>query len=223
VALARDPNQIGVVFVHGIGSQKPRDPCRGPRPARLITAWQATTWGAAAERSHANRQRGFLRRLAAIRGRGRRPTASTPQRWHTTEAWWSAKQPAVRRRYVPVAGAARRCPPDPRTSGLSEGSALQAVDAVFLPLFLIPATVIIIGIYILFRLMRAIPEADPGVAALAAIEFFLVDWFGDVRVLPIDRAQAANIRARVAEAIRLHRGRGTIVVIGHWAARSSAT
>ena len=52
---------------------------------------------------------------------------------------------------------------------------------------------------------------------MKAIDAFLVDWFGDMRILMTDRVQAANIRARVAESIQdcVDAGCGTIVVVGH--------
>ncbi|MFN8631671.1 MAG: hypothetical protein U0838_15545, partial [Chloroflexota bacterium] len=54
-------------------------------------------------------------------------------------------------------------------------------------------------------------------ALLKSLDTFLIDWFGDLRVLLTDRTQAASIRSRAIDAIRACReqGCGTIVVIGH--------
>ena len=104
-------------------------------------------------------------------------------------------------------------------SGLaSEGRFFRAVDVIFPPLFLIPVTALVILAFIVFRILRAIPRQPlQDFAALKAVNTFLVDWFGDVRILLTDRAQAANIRARVAEAIGdcLDAGISPIVVVGH--------
>ena len=88
----------------------------------------------------------------------------------------------------------------------------------FLPLFLIPVTVLVDPrVHPVPHPARDPVEAAPGLRRAEAITGFLVDWFGDVRVLLTDRIQAANIRARLAEAIQdcLDAGCGTIVVVGH--------
>ena len=138
-----------------------------------------------------------------------------------TEAWWAARvsPPSVAQmfRWL-VPWEIKRLIGGILSGFGSEGGFFRLVDIVFLPLFLIPMTVLIILAFILFRILRAIPwKPLQDFAAIRAIDAFLVDWFGDMRILLTDRVQAANIRARVAEAIGdcVDAGCGTIVVIGH--------
>jgi hypothetical protein len=79
-------------------------------------------------------------------------------------------------------------------------------------------TLVAVPVYALIKLLGAlpIPTVVQGVST-AQLDWFLADWFGDVRVLLGDRAQAANIRSRVELAIDAlgEYGCGTIVVVGH--------
>ncbi|HYH92558.1 MAG TPA: hypothetical protein VD763_05305 [Candidatus Saccharimonadales bacterium] len=75
-----------------------------------------------------------------------------------------------------------------------------------------------VPLYGLIKLLSALPI--PTVVqsiSTAQLDWFLADWFGDVRVLLGDRAQAANIRSRVVTAIDALREHGCsrIVVVGH--------
>ena len=220
----RDPNDIGVVFVHGVGSQKPGEwLLEASRPLlRLLSAWRTTTDGVApandptrtANIDFSGGSRPFI--VAEVPAIGDHPA----QTWHLTEAWWAARvsPPSVAQMFRWLV---------PRElwrlfrgiiSGLGSELGFRVVDFVFLPLFLLPVTVLVILVFILFRILRAIPwKPLQDFAALTMIESFLVDWFGDVRVLLTDRIQAANIRARLAEAIEdcLDAGCGTIVVVAH--------
>jgi hypothetical protein len=221
----RDPNTIGVVFVHGVGSQRPGEwLLEACRPfLRLIAAWRATTEGVepandpttTANIDFSGATRPFV--IAEVP-----PSADHPaQTWHLTEAWWAASvsPPSVAQMFrwlVPweLMRLFRGI-----VSGFgTEGGFFRLVDMIFLPLFLIPATGLVILAFILFRILRAIPWRPlQDFAALKAIDTFLVDWFGDVRILLTDRVQAANIRARLAEAIQdcVDAGCGTVVVVGH--------
>ena len=64
-------------------------------------------------------------------------------------------------------------------------------------------------LYALIKLLSAlpIPTVVQGVST-AQLDWFLADWFGDVRVLLGDRAQAANIRSRVETTIEALREYG---------------
>jgi hypothetical protein len=79
-------------------------------------------------------------------------------------------------------------------------------------------TVVAVPVYALIKLLGALPlpTVVQGIST-AQLDWFLADWFGDVRVLLGDRAQAANIRSRVELAIEAlaEYGCGTIVVLGH--------
>ncbi len=222
---ARDPNTIGVVFVHGVGSQRPGEwLLEACRPfLRLISAWRATTEGVAeandptrtANIDFSGGSRPFV--IAEVPADADHP----PQTWHMTEAWWAARvsPPSVAQMFRWLVPWELKRVFRGIVSGFgTEGGFFRLVDIVFLPLFLIPVTVLIIVAFILFRILRAIPwKPLQDFAAIQAINSFLVDWFGDMRILLTDRVQAANIRARVAEAIGdcVDAGCGTIVVVGH--------
>lgn len=79
-------------------------------------------------------------------------------------------------------------------------------------------TLVAVPVYALVKLLGAlpIPTIVQGIST-AQLDWFLADWFGDVRVLLGDRAQAANIRSRVVLAVEAlaEYGCGTIVVLGH--------
>lgn len=82
----------------------------------------------------------------------------------------------------------------------------------------VPLTILVFLMYVVFRLLRIIPiKQVQEFSVVRSIEFFLSDWFGDVRILLADRAQAANVRAAVASAIESVTADGCekVVVIGH--------
>jgi hypothetical protein len=101
-------------------------------------------------------------------------------------------------------------------------SALRGVRDAFerfllLCLFLVLA-IVAVPLYGLIKLLSALPIPNIASAiSTAQLDWFLADWFGDVRVLLSDRAQAANIRSRVVTAIDALREHGCsrIVVVGH--------
>ncbi len=149
-------------------------------------------------------------------------TADHPaQTWHMTEAWWAARvsPPSIAQMFSwLVPWELKRLFRGILSGFGTEGGFFRVVDLVFLPLFLLPMTILVILAFLLFRILRAIPwKPLQEFAAMQAIDAFLVDWFGDMRILMTDRVQAANIRARVAESIQdcVDAGCGTIVVIGH--------
>jgi hypothetical protein len=221
----RDPNEIGVVFVHGVGSQRPGEwLLEACRPfLRLISAWRATTEGVEPENDptttanidFSGASRPFV--IAEIPATDDHPA----QTWRMTEAWWAARvsPPSVAQMFRWLVPWELKRLFRGIVSGFgTEGGFFRLVDIIFLPLFLIPVTALVILAFILFRILRAIPwKPLQDFAAMRAIDSFLVDWFGDMRILLTDRVQAANIRARVAEAIQdcLDAGCGTIVVVGH--------
>ena len=221
----RDPNDVGVVFVHGVGSQKPGEwLLEASRPLlRLLSAWRTTTDGVdpsndpirTSNIDFSGGSRPFI--VADVPAIGDHPA----QTWHMTEAWWAARvsPPSVAQMFRWLVPWELKRLFGGIVSGFgTEGGFFKFVDYVFLPLFLIPVTALVILVFILFRILRAIPwKPLQDFAALTIIQSFLVDWFGDLRVLLTDRIQAANIRARLAEAIQdcLDAGCGTIVVVAH--------
>src|SRR4051794_2386289 len=107
------------------------------------------------------------------------------------------------------------------TSPVVPGPARRARDIgerfLLLCLFLVLA-VVAVPLYGLIKLLSALPIPNVASAiSTAQLDWFLSDWFGDVRVLLSDRAQAANIRSRVVTAIDALREHGCsrIVVVGH--------
>lgn len=231
---APPPQTIGIVCVHGIGNQKPGDTLLPWARAleRLVTAWKATTVGVElgndpvqdARIDFSGSSRPFIRidvpevpAPYTKSGAGHRA-----QVWYVTEAWWAShvKPPTVGQMFrwlVPremwriVFGIV--------TGIAGESSRLaRFTDAVLLTLFVVPGTLLVLAVYVLFRLMQVIPSQKVReFAGVKALQFFLVDWFGDVRILLTDRAQAANIRACVAASIQdcVDAGCDTIVLIGH--------
>ena len=68
-----------------------------------------------------------------------------------------------------------------------------------------------------YSLIRALPVVGDKVS-IAQLDSFLVDWFGDLRVLLHDPAQSANIRSRVAETLATMRDDyacTSIVLVAH--------
>lgn len=219
-------NRIGIVFVHGIGSQKPGETLVSwANPLiRLISAWTATTSGVEgpndpvidSEIDFGGSGRPFIR--ARVPGLGEHPE----QEWVMTEAWWAAKvsAPSVGEmfRWLFPFEMFRVIGRILKGFGTEFGGAYRVVDGIFMTIFLVPVALIVLLVYVLFRLLRVIPvKAIQELSVLAAIDFFLSDWFGDVRLMLADRAQAANVRAAVAAAITatVNEGCGTIVLIGH--------
>lgn len=233
---------VGVVFIHGIGSQ---------RAGETVLAWSRpvirilSTW--AAERGLPSDP--VVRSRVDLTGRTTPfielqvpadPAASEErpaQRWVMTEAWWASdvESPGIgdMLRWLIWRGEARRI-----GSGILTG--INAVDdarrgpargleaarrrvrdgaeRVLLLGFFLVLALLAVPVYALVRLLAAlpIPTVAQGVST-AQLDWFLADWFGDVRVLLGDRAQAANIRARVETTIEALReyGCGRIVVVGH--------
>lgn len=228
------PQTIGVVCVHGVGDQRPGDTLLSWARAleRVVTAWKATTVGVApgndpvedANIDFSGASRPFIRLdIPEVPAADTRSGSPHPaQVWYITEAWWAShvKPPTVGQMFrwlVPnemwriVFGIFTGI-------GGESGRLARYVDAVLLTLFVVPGTLLALAVYLVFRVMQVIPNKKvQEFAGLKALQFFLADWFGDVRVLLTDRAQAANIRSCVAASIQdcVDAGCDTIVVIGH--------
>lgn len=225
-AAAPDPNRIGVVVIHGIGTQKPGETLLlwAHSLLRVVNAWAATTPGVAHDNDHALTAdidlTGATRPWVAIDV----PAAPghEPQTWLMTEAWWAARvtPPTLSEMY-------RWLVPSGELGSLVRGifhgvsgqdRLLRAIDRVFLVPFVWVATILSVLLYIVLSVVRVVPYKPLQDSALfAALDTFLIDWFGDLRVLLTDRAQAASIRSRAIDAIRAcaDEGCGTVVVIGH--------
>ena len=240
---------VGVVFVHGIGSQL---------AGETLFDWTApivrTVWAWAEQVADPTAGRPFQDpvEVAEVDLTG----ATTPiiqllipavpghdqQRWVLTEAWWAADvrppsvsrmldwlfgQGEVRRILVGIIAGLRRAAQRRGSDPLAPDGPLEAprrrgvidvLDAVFISaLFLLLAT-IIVPIYGLLRVLGSLPIPKlKDAVSTAQIDWFVREWFGDVRVLLMDRAQAANLRNRLATAILKLRAYGadSIVVVAH--------
>jgi hypothetical protein len=224
--------RIGVVVIHGIGDQKPGETLLlwARSLLRIVNAWAATTPGVRHANDHAWTAdidlTGGSRPWVAIDV----PAAPgppggpghEPQTWLMTEAWWAARVsppslPQLFRWLVPKE--MLRLMRGIFSGIAAEGDPLfKAIDLVFLPLFVVPTTALAVLVYLVLRIVRFVPYKPlQDFALFKALDFFLVDWFGDLQILLTDRTQAASIRARAADAIRACRERGcdTVVVIGH--------
>jgi hypothetical protein len=206
------PKTTGVIFVHGIGSQK---------QAETLLQWSApmlevnTDW-----------KRWFVGRPQLVRDpveaaridfSDDRPTidlsipAATvggrefPEaRWILTESWWAAKvePPALSTMTSwlgPQGGAGQIV-----TAILGNREGTHVVFRAAVAPFVSVLVGLVLSIYTLVRGVTAlIPiKAVSDAAILRAFDEFLTGWFGDVRILVYDPVQSANIRAGLAGAIR---------------------
>lgn len=256
---AEDRLTVGIVFVHGIGSQRPGETLLDwSRPLiRLLTEWR-TAHGLAPDPvvtsdvdfSGASQPTIELEIPAGPVGPDDDP--AVPQRWIMTEAWWASRvQPpslgsmtrwlrddfgrvveGIRKGLLARSGEDRRRREllrltDVHTQLAAAGlddrrwawiEPLDRLQAGFLALTLGAAWVLGTILLVPYAALRALPfKALRDAVGLRQLDSFLVDWFGDMRILLYDPAQAANIRARLADAVAVlvARGCGPIVVVAH--------
>ena len=222
--------RIGVVVIHGIGDQKPGETLLlwAHSLLRVVGSWAATTPGVNPANDHAWTAdidlSGENRPWVAIDVPGDADHA--PQSWLMTEAWWAARvqPPTLAQMFTWLVSREemRRL-----ISGMlralngveADGNRqLQWVDRIFVPLFALVAVPLATLLYAVLSLVRLIPiKRLQDFVLFKGLDFFLVDWFGDLRTLLVDRTQAASIRVRAADAIRdcMARGCEDVVVIGH--------
>ncbi len=224
--------RIGVVFVHGIGSQQPAETLlQWSAPLiEVLTAWhrhQPPAPGEASPRDPVLR--------AAIDFASPYPTitlgiraATTPdgvvhpaREWLLTEAWWASKVTppsltTIANWLGPRGGAGQIV--DGILGNRSEGRLLTLARGALVP-FVSVLSGVILTVYGLVRgLTGLIPiQAVKDAAILREFDDFLTGWFGDVRILLFDPAQSANIRAGLAEAVTRLRDAGCdrIAVVAH--------
>ena len=259
VAPATPPERIGVVFVHGIGSQQPGETLLDwSRPLIVaLTDWRiahglppdpvvetsidfsgaslptieidvpATTGGGDSEAAPAQR---WVLTEAWWASRVRPPSLATMTRWlredfgRVVDGIWKgydARAPRERRRrallrrtsdYQALRSAGID---DPRWDWIDRLDRLQKHA---LSIALGVAWFLGYLLLIPYAAIRSIPiPALRDATVLHQLDTFLVDWFGDMRLLLHDPAQAANVRARLADAVAQLEGRGctSIVVVAH--------
>jgi hypothetical protein len=224
------PPTTGVIFVHGIGSQKPGETLlQWSTPIiEVLTGWKR--WAEPGSTVHDPVE------SARIDFQDDRPTidliipaatvdgrAFPAARWILTESWWAAK-------VAPP-------PLSTMTSWLGpQNGAGQIVNAVLgnragsrLAMFLPRAAVIpfvsvlaalILSVYALVRgITGLIPiQTVKDAAILREFDDFLTGWFGDIRILLFDPVQSANIRSGLAASIRRLREEDqvdSVVVVAH--------
>jgi len=222
------PLTTGVIFVHGIDSQKQGETLlQWSAPLiEVLTDWKRWVAGPgqvvrdpveAARIDFADDRPTIDLIIPAATVGGRH---FDEVRWILTEAWWAAKvaPPAL----------------STMTSWLgSQGGAGQIVTAILgnregthvifraaVGPFVSLLVGVILSIYAIVRGVTALIPIDAvkNAAVLRTFDEFLTGWFGDVRILVYDPAQSANIRAGLAGAVRKLRevdGADRVVVMAH--------
>ena len=223
--------RTGVVFVHGIGSQKPAETLlQWSTPlVEVITAWhrRLPSTGDDSPRDPVLRaaidfSSSFPTVALGIRASTGQDGSVHPAReWLLTEAWWASKVTppsltTVANWLGPRGGAGQVV--DGILGNRSEGPLLKLARGALVP-FVSVLSGIILTVYGLLRgITGLIPiQAVKDAAILREFDDFLTGWFGDVRILLFDPAQSANIRAGLAEAVARLRDAGCdrIAVVAH--------
>jgi hypothetical protein len=244
-AEAREPAQperIGIVCVHGIGSQRPGETLLDwSRPiVKVLTDWIAghtvptgairvdpATVRDPVATSHVDFSGGQLPivEIAIPAASGDDGATWAAQTWVMTEAWWAARvQPPslgsmtdwIRKDFGRVVegirgGIGEEHERERRRAASAEGlqqpAWIRRLDE-FTVARIRPLLTLLWGLaYLLlllpYALIRSLPIGPlKDAAGLRQLDSFLVDWFGDMRILLRDPAQAANVRGRLADAIR---------------------
>jgi hypothetical protein len=218
-----------VIFVHGIGSQKPGDTLlQWASPIiEVLTAWKVWAVPDAPNRdpvdvAQIDFENGRPRielDIPAVTVRGR---AFERQRWILTEAWWAAKvePPSLSTMTSwlgPQGGGSQVV--DAILGNRTDGGGLARIARGFVTPFVSVLVAFVMTFYALLRgISLLIPiEAIKIAAILSTFDNFLTGWFGDVRILIFDPAQSANIRAGLAAAIRGFHEEGVdrVIVMAH--------
>jgi hypothetical protein len=221
------PRTIGVIFVHGIGSQEPGETLlqwSGPI-IECVTAWRS--WAAPPVAGQprdpvVGSTMDFTSELPtitlAIPAWGTFPEA----RWILTESWWAAKVAPPSLTTMTSWLGPQRGAEQIVNAILGNPSATSKGLAVFKAAVVPFVSVLGALILTLYGLIRTITGLIPikaikDAAIFRAFDNFLTGWFGDVRILLFDPAQSANIRDGLASAVERLRERGCdyVVVVAH--------
>jgi hypothetical protein len=243
------PERIGVVWVHGIGGQKPGESLLDwTRPViKVLTEWRQRH-GHPPDPVVQSRidftgseppiiQLDLPRFDPAVEAPGDDDATVYPhQTWYVTETWWASNvQPpslGTTVRWLAhdlgrVVDAVRRAANARRSSRsgdylvATEGPGwTRAIDSI--KAWAVPTLVGLLwliggAVASVYALLRGLPLIGDKVA-IAQLDTFLIDWFGDLRVLLHDPSQAANIRGRLVETLTTMStdyGCTSIVVIAH--------
>ena len=239
------PERIGIVFVHGIGSQRPGETLLDwSRPiVKLLTDWVAghkrtdtppgtprvdpATARDPVATSHVDFSGSQLPivelHVPATEADDRTWPAQT---WVMTEAWWASRvQPPslgsmtdwIRRDFGRVVDGIRGGIGEPRaedrlaavtpSGGPTDPRWVNTLDhftvARIRPLLSLLWGLTYLLLLLPYALVRSLPIGPlKDAAGLRQLDSFLVDWFGDMRILLRDPAQAANVRGRLADTVR---------------------
>lgn len=231
--------QVGVVFVHGIGFQKPGETIlewSGALETALV-GWRTRLsdgdiapgqeWPRDLVETSDVDLTGTRRSYVTVRI----PGVSTvdgagPQRWTFTETYWAAKVEPVSLRLIAdwtgregviwrvVEGVLRK-----NTPGAVRPYVLLA-GKYWLGLFISAFTsTVLLGWMVIKSVLSLIPiQAVQDFVALGKGERFLVGWWGDARTLVRDPVQSATVRKSLDDSIRYlrkRRGCQKIVVLAH--------
>ena len=232
-------DRIGVVFVHGIGSQQPGETLlQWSAPiVEVLTDWWRWPDPNPAERVLPGASAGdpddpVLEAAIDLESRLptvtlRIPATSFPDRtfrateWVMTEAWWASKVSppglSTMTSWLGPGGAAGRIV-DAILANRAAGNRLFLLARAFLVPFVTVLAAIILTLYSLVRaVIGVIPvQSLKDAAILRAFDEFLIGWFGDARILLYDPAQSANVRGGLADAVlRLRETCGHVVVVAH--------
>lgn len=225
------PKTIGVIFVHGIGSQEPGETLlqwsgpliQGIKDWRL---WAAPPAFGEPRDPVVSATMDFTSELPTITlaiPAWKSPQGDLPEsRWIMTENWWAAKVAPPSLSTMTSWLGPQRGAEQIVNAILGNPSAtsrwLAAFKAAVVP-FVSVLSALVLSLYGLIRTVTAlIPiKAIKDAAIFREFDDFLTGWFGDVRILLFDPAQSANIRDGLASAIERMRGRGCdhVVVVAH--------
>ena len=226
------PGRTGVVFVHGIGSQKPAETLlEWSAPLiEVLTAWhrrQPPIPGDSRPRDPVLRAAiDFSSAMPTIaldipESIGPDGTIHPAREWLLTEAWWASRVSppslATITNWLGPRGAAGQVV-DGILGNRSEGPLLTIARGALVPFVSVLSGVILTAYGLLRGVSGLIPiQAVKDAAILREFDNFLTGWFGDIRILLFDPAQSANIRAGLAEAITRLRevGCDRIAVVAH--------
>ncbi len=232
-------DRVGIVFVHGIGSQK---------AGETLLQWSApiieilTDWWRWPNPNPADRSLPGATPdepddpviEAAIDLESPLPTVTVrvpatafpdatyrATEWVMTEAWWASKVSppslSTMTSWLGPGGAAGRIVDAILANRAAGNRWLFLARAFLVPFTTILAAIILAGYALVRGIIGVIPiQSLKDAAILRTFDEFLVGWFGDARILLYDPAQSANIRAGLADAVlRLRDTCDRVVVVAH--------
>jgi hypothetical protein len=239
-AIPLSDDRIGVVFVHGIGSQKQGETLlQWSAPLiEVMTAWRlrARAGGllpddqgaldpvVTAELDYETPLPVVTVRVPAVTiGKDKEAKDHPEQRWLMTEAWWASKvEPpglgTMTSWLGPRGGTGQIVEGILANPSGNPGGLVGLARRMVLPFVTVFAAVLLTGVVLLRGISRLIPiDAIRDSAILRIFDGFLTGWFGDVRILLFDPVQSANIRLGLVRAIDALTGLGCgrIVLVAH--------